>query len=413
MPFRGVPQGFEGARVTRQYRSTQFGQDRVVGAVGLAYMSHEPERMVSDGGAEAHHHGWSLRRTGTTTAEYIPNESAVKLTVGTASGDAITYRQDARNLYVPGSQQRPLFTAVFGPPRANQIAYAGYFSDSNGLGFYQSNTERGVFVRSSVTGSTVETLYPTTKWVNQSAASAWDITKNNIYEMPFAWLSAGNPEWFINHGFAHTVDFRGNIAVPWMRTPNLPLSYELKNTGATSSGGYLKAICAKCDSEGPGTLTGEVYSAENATEITSIDTTGRPVLTIQTAATVTVGTHTGLTNGGIYVPTEFGVRGTSGAGIVTCILNGGALTGSSFAATDDPGMQFDVASTAIAAGGTIVGQGAVDTTVGSMSSALEFEYPGRTLHNTAFGTQQKLTVYVAANVGLINARAYIRWKRMG
>lgn len=69
MPFMGVPQGFEGARVTRQYRSTQFGQDRVVGAVGLAYMSHEPERMVSDGGAEAHHHGWSLRRVGTTPDE--------------------------------------------------------------------------------------------------------------------------------------------------------------------------------------------------------------------------------------------------------------------------------------------------------------------------------------------------------
>jgi hypothetical protein len=399
---------------SNDYFYTQFGQSRIGQQFPLAYIIHQPESMVSISGTTARHIDFSVQTSGTATNTYLPNERCVQLGVGTANADRYTYRQNQYNIYTPGVQQRAIFTSAFGSAITNQTIKIGYFDDTDGAFFYRDGSTKGICLRSSVSGSTVNTLI--TSFDNTSFS--WDPTKDNIYEITFQWLGAGNIQFFINGTLLHTIRNAGSNTTSYMKRGNLPFTCEILNTGVASAGGFVKFFCAGISGEGSGegvtSYPIKSFSAENPSVISPINTTGRAILTIRPTSTITIGSVAAQDNRGIYVPTECGVFGTTGAGLVELHYDGTLGGSPAFSATTDPGIEFDVASNTVPTGGEIIARRTLDAAVSSTSFNIsEMNYPGRCLHNLAFSGQHQLTLVVKANSATINASGWIRWNRIG
>lgn len=210
---------------------------------------------------------------GSGTATYQYDRSSTYLTTTTASGDR-SLRQTYRYFtYVPGKSMQILLTGVFGAPKANVNQYIGYGDDLNGLFFTYQGTDFGIIKRSSVSGSVVNTFYSSTASV---ANNGWnidrldgkgpsgktiDLTKAQIFIIDFQWLGVGRVRFsFDIDGVivpVHEILNANSIDSVYMKTPSLPIRYEVINTGAAASGTTLEQICCAIASEGgylpPGT----------------------------------------------------------------------------------------------------------------------------------------------------------------
>jgi len=82
-------------------------------------------------------------------------------------------------------------------------------------------------VRSSASGVVVDTPVAQTAW--NEDASAVDVTKGNIYEIMYQWLGVGEVMFFVNGGLRHVVSNAGQLITPYMKTANLPFSFEIVN----------------------------------------------------------------------------------------------------------------------------------------------------------------------------------------
>lgn len=259
---------------------------------------------------------WDEITAGDGDISHLPNEAAVKLSIGTADG-ARAVRQSGRYLsYVPGRSQFIHMTGVMAAGKTNLIQRIGYFDDNNGLFFEQDGTDVYVVLRSKVTGSVIDTrIHQTDAAKSTDGRSVWnqdllngnkgdenashvtlDITKNNLFIVDFQWLSTGTVRFGFDFGAQNGITYCHNIinsnvlTTAFMSTPSLPLRYEIKNDGNTGSPSFLKEICTNVDSEGEHDVFISTYSMGNG--IVKRDITERtPILAVRMVAT-----FNGLTN---------------------------------------------------------------------------------------------------------------------
>ena len=92
--------------------------------------------------------------------------------------------------------------------------------------------------------------------VDGSGASGMvlDPTKCQIFEIDFQWLGVGRVRFSVFNEDEIVVlheDFHANVeAVPYMKTPTLPVRYEIRNTAESASSSSIKEICSSVMSEG-------------------------------------------------------------------------------------------------------------------------------------------------------------------
>lgn len=197
---------------------------------------------------------------------YLPDENSIAIDVGVDSGDYLTYTSNSYHPYTPGMGQVILGTVAVGDTgKTGVVRRWGYYDDSNGVFFELNGTELNVVIRSSASGSVVETRVPRDRWlgdqldgsggVHNLSRVLLDITKLNIYWIDFAWLGAGRVRFGIyspsgERILCHAFDNANALSTPYMGTGDLPVRIEQRNTGTSISPSRIKMTCASVLTEG-------------------------------------------------------------------------------------------------------------------------------------------------------------------
>jgi hypothetical protein len=133
----------------------------------------------------------------------------------------------------------------------------GYFDDSNGIFFRVNGLTSEMVIRSNVSGAPVDTAIPQAAWnldrLDGTGPSGLtlDVADAQIFVCDFQWLGVGA----VRVGFdidglivwAHVFKNANSLTSVYMRTPNLPLRWEILGQGTAST---LEAICCSVASEG-------------------------------------------------------------------------------------------------------------------------------------------------------------------
>lgn len=308
---------------------------------------------------------WETVLAGSGTATHDPDNSAVDLDTTTAIGDKVTRQTRQYFRYQPGKSQRVLLTGALGVGQSNLSQRVGYFDDDNGIFFQCQDGILQVVLRSSTSGSAVDTVVPQSSWnldkMDGSTPSGININPVNsqVFAIDLEWLSVGRVRmgFFVDGILVYCHQFlNANVITgAYMTTANLPARYEIENTGTIASAASLKQICTAVDSEGGfQEELGVPLSASNG--ITTIGvTTRRPILSIRPKAT-----FNSIVNRGLIEPVLATLFAQTNAAFVELVYNG-TLTGATFAI--DPGgtAEADIAATAIS-GGLVIGSFPVATT---------------------------------------------------
>jgi hypothetical protein len=193
------------------------------------------------------------------TSVHLPNESSVLMTV-TASGHSILRRTRKRFPYQPGKGLNVLQSFAGSEPQAGLVQEVGLYDNNNGIMLRASGTTVQFVIRSSTTGSPVETIVNQNEW-NIDTAPWLNFAKTNIFTTDLEWLGVGrvrcgfvlDGEYYYCHEFNHA----NALDAVYMTTAVLPLSYAI-NAVATVSGS-MKQICSNVASEGGYEPAGALY----------------------------------------------------------------------------------------------------------------------------------------------------------
>ena len=257
---------------------------------------------------------WDTISLGSAGTSHLPDESAVNLTCGSADGDKVIFSQRRFNRYQAGRGFSLIMTGVIGSPMNGIIRRWGLFDENDGLFFELSGTSWGVVRRTSVTGTPVDNRTEQADFnhdqLNGSGASNFniDVTKNNIYNIEFQWLSAGRVNYFVESDdddigkvLMHAEENVNTLTTPFMKTADLPVRYEQESvddeTGREQA--EFKAICSTVIIEGGQDPPEETFGAASPTE-QGVDTTEEHVLTIRPS-----GTFNAITNRMVIIPRLF------------------------------------------------------------------------------------------------------------
>ncbi len=304
-------------------------------------------------------------------------------TGGTGSGARAMRRTKVYHRYQPGKSQLVKLTGIplaSGTHAGTSTTRMGYYDDNDGF-FFCTKSGQNCFVRrSSVSGSVVDTDVASTDWNIDKfdgggpSGITLDITKEQIVVIDLQWLGVGrvrvgfqiNGRLWYAHEFLHA----NQTTAPYIRAANLPVTYEVINSGGTGANVSMTQVCTAVESEGgvdedfgysfrAGMGAATVSCAAGA----GVNPTMIPLMTLRL-----VDLFGGKTYRGHVHPTSFEFINTANFGaLVRYIWNATTLTGATFAHSVDAtysGVEFDTAATVVS-GGTILGS----TYIGSASGA--------------------------------------------
>lgn len=314
---------------------------------------------------------WEEWFTGSGSAAANTTTSSVNLQTTTASGDKASRQSHRYTRYQPSKSHLIVMTAVLGAPATNLRRRLGYFDDYNGVYFEQTSSGLAVKVRTSTSGSAVDSspVYQSSWNIDKfdgTGPSGITLNQSNgqIFFIDLQWLSLGRIRFgFVVNGqlyYCHQVLNANNIALPYMATASLPIRYELENLGTTSSSNTFMQICCAVISEGSNDsstvqqqcaftpLTGRTISSNNRT----------PLLTIEPKLT-----FNSVLNRGQIIPNGWNVNILPNSNnllysTIEIVLgwpgNPVTLTGASFSSVNSLSIcNVDTSATAISGGQTI------------------------------------------------------------
>lgn len=191
---------------------------------------------------------WETLTTTGGSIVHLPDQGGVRLAVTNANGAAVVRQSRPYHRYQPGKTMYMASACLFGTPDVNNRQRVGYFDDSNGMFFEQGPPGTGnplgisVVVRSDIGGVVTDTKVDLQQWNgDQSVIQRIDWTRIQMLWLEYAWYGAGTLRWgIVLNGepvVLHQIGFgnRAGQTVPWARTGNLPVRYELRNVGVTTA----------------------------------------------------------------------------------------------------------------------------------------------------------------------------------
>lgn len=236
--------------------------------------------------------------SGAASAPWSYDRASSSLTVTSASGDRAIRQSRQYFSYIPGRGQVIITTAIFGIGKNNCNQYIGYGDDNDGLFFAMQGEKFGIVTRTSTSGTAVDTFIPMTEF-NIDPLDGFgpsehkiDITKAQIFYIDFQWLGVGRVRFcVVKNGIVipvHQMLNTNNTSVVYMRTPSLPVRFEIINTGTTTGSTVLESICTSVSSEGTSLPNGYDFSAGNGAIRRAI-TTRAPLFAIRLKAAFPAG----------------------------------------------------------------------------------------------------------------------------
>jgi hypothetical protein len=335
---------------------------------------------------------------GSTT--YVTNESCINMSVNTANNDEVIRESKRVFMYQPGKSLLILNSFVFATPQNNLRQRVGYFGADNGIYFEADGTTFNFVLRSL---NFSERRVPQSQWNTHKFDGSpfnqrlLDVTKGNIFWIDIEWLGVGDVRCgFIIDGVpvvAHIFQNENLLSTTYMTTACLPIRYEIKNTGITTSSSTMKQICSSVMSEGG-------YQSRTPLNVASTS-----IITAQLKDTGSPGTLTPIISmklrsdrlDAIVLPAQLNVFCTSNDILKwTLLLNPTSLSTTSFAnySTSSSNVMIDTSATTVS-GGTVVGS---DFVLQKSSNTLDgTEAFNIQLGRTIAGTSDVLTLAVISN----------------
>lgn len=184
------------------------------------------------------------------------------LSTSTASGSRCFRQTNRYHYYVPGSANYILMTIACGDlGKSNNVRRWGAFDEKDGVFFSLEGTTLYAVVRSSTTGTVVETKVAQSSWnkdkVDGTGLSGFDLdlTKINLWWIDYQWLGSGRVRFgvFTPSGsriVCHQFENAGVNTLPYMRSGTLPLATENINSNITASTSELRESCMAMYTEG-------------------------------------------------------------------------------------------------------------------------------------------------------------------
>ncbi len=351
------------------------------------------------------------------TVTHLPNESGASLAVTTDNGSKAIMQTFEYFRYQPGKSQVIEMTYVTDAVQANTDMRVGYFDDDNGFFLEFNGTTVNLVRRTKTSGSVVN---------NKVAQASWNIdvfdgtgpsgitidhTKGQILWIDFQWLSLGR----IRMGFdidgeihyAHEFLVANTLTVPSATTGNLPVRWEIVNTGVPAGSLTLTAICSTVFSEGGvDSELGHPFTGGNGVTTRTVSTIPFPICSIRPATTLNSITNRVKTRiESVEILTDQDI-------LWQMIYKPSSITNSNFAApVTHSAVQVDVAGTAIS-GGVIIDSGYVSAgskkDPGSGSVPFTSKLPF-TLDSAGADQSRSISIVLTRITADANCAAQINW----
>jgi len=228
---------------------------------------------------------------GTATSTFSAGESMVVMTTQ-ADGDYVIRQTRIHYNYQPGKGMQGLFTGTFAP-QTNIIKRVGLMQSVSAAPY---NIEDGLYLEVVESGP----RFCVTKNANNTTVipqSAWnvdkldgtgpsgvtiDFTKAQIFSIDYEWLGVGRVRFgFVQSGktyYAHYENHANELVSPYIKSPNQPVHYEIRQVGAGS--GSMNHICSTVMIEGGEQDVGKPISISD-NGITLVTTEDRPLLFVR------------------------------------------------------------------------------------------------------------------------------------
>ena len=332
----------EGNQLFDSWGRTQTSTVSIMGSFNFIYQ---------DQGARAFYDN----TVGGGTITPTTSTSTLTITTDTASGSLATRSTHQYYPYVPGEgNEWRAYMQVGGTGATNVVKRFGVFDDDNGMFFEQNGTDWNVVIRSSV-GGTVSNRKVLIDDFNGSpvdvAGSPFvlDPSNFNLYWIDYAGVAKVRFGVFTPYGervTIHTFQDLNKFSLPVIKTSTLPIRFELRNDGITSSANEMKVASTSISRQSPiQDYFGKTYSTLSPRTAISGSTT--PVFAVRPKLT-----QGGFTNRITFQPQdlEWTVEGDP---CIVEIYIGGVLTGATFLDNVDTtsAAQIDTTSTSIIGGG--------------------------------------------------------------
>lgn len=270
-------------------------QENRIDAFGRQVVS-EPFTLFDSQHRYAENEYWDTVTSGSGSKSHSTNESCINLNVTTASGDEVIRETKRVFPYQPGKSLLIFNSFVFSSPKENLRQRIGYFGANNGVYLEHDGQELKFVLRSSVTGSIEEFSASQSNWNvdkfdgNGISQIELDISKANLFWIDFEWLGVGDIRCgFIanNRQYVAHIFYNGNVnTTTYMTTATLPLRFEIKNTGTTSSSSTAKQICNTVLSEGGYDQKSVIHYGQNSIDPATLVASGQiqPIVSIRLAS---------------------------------------------------------------------------------------------------------------------------------
>lgn len=233
---------------------------------------------------------------GSSSVAYRTLESSSRLTAGTGATDYAVRQTKKHFVYVPGNSLRIEATFVMiAAPTANCSKLVGYFQGDDGIFLEWTSTAINAVLRTSTSGSPVDETVAQANWnvdkldgTGKSGVTI-DLTKLQILFIDMQWLGGGRARFGFNVNgrliTAHEFKSANVKTLVYMKTPNLPVRWEVVNSAGTSGDNSMDAVCCSVVTEGGEVLTGHGYSVGSGATKVSVGTSRTPILAVRQALT--------------------------------------------------------------------------------------------------------------------------------
>lgn len=180
----------------------------------------------------------------------------------TSNGSSARATTNRYHYHLPGSATYALLSVACGDNgKVGNSRCWGMYDTNDGVFFELQETTLNIVIRSSTSGSIVNTRVAQSTWnkdkLNGTGISGitLDITKLNTFWLDYSWFGGGRVRFGIiapdgTRLVAHEYQSNNGVALPFMRTGTLPLSYECTNTSATGASSELRSVAAAIYTEG-------------------------------------------------------------------------------------------------------------------------------------------------------------------
>ena len=197
--------------------------------------------------------------------------------------------------YVKGFPQYIIITGNFKGAVSGIRKTIGQFSENNGYFIQLDGLTPKIGIRSSITGSVVNTTISQISWDDPldgtgDSGITIDWTKQQLFHIDYAWLGIAQVRFGVYHEgkvvIFHKINNANIIETSYSQTAVLPLRFEIENISSVS-GSSMELACYSVQTDDGNTLAGSVRAASTGANELTIGTTENIVFAVRLSSLYT------------------------------------------------------------------------------------------------------------------------------